>query len=363
MLAELYIDVGDHEKAVVAIKQGILRIHGMSASQIDFDNDDEYNNTQESHVTAPIELRVKLGICRLYLGDSSLAETHFLPLYEMQVDIYGDLFLDIVDAYMACRKFASALNVLDLLQRNESIWFKVAKCYHSLGSFDEAIAFYKREAYTGLGEAYEEIGDERQAVEMFSHDAEQQQQQQEQHEQNPGDDDYQDPTGSELLLEGLTLTKWETVAVEYALAMGRSGHEEDAYSTISMILQSKALVENSGSRMYFRLIMIAIALHNNNIKRVSVLTRRLVIENPNCNDAYKLYGSIGHDTSYEFASNHSFRAIKRLIKQSQEMMRRQNPDHPEAKNPALFALIGHILVATRMFNSATLLFRSISYGP
>jgi hypothetical protein len=70
-LAELYMEIGDYERALLVIKRSARRLQ-LRGTQIVWEtriDDVEYNEHP-----LPIDLRVKLGVCRLALGDIAAAK-------------------------------------------------------------------------------------------------------------------------------------------------------------------------------------------------------------------------------------------------------------------------------------------------
>ena len=65
ILLTAYITDQQYEKAIGSIKMGILRLHGHDLLRLDLKSDSEYNSPS---FNVPLELRVKLGICRLFLN-------------------------------------------------------------------------------------------------------------------------------------------------------------------------------------------------------------------------------------------------------------------------------------------------------
>ncbi|KAK5664690.1 transcription factor TFIIIC subunit tfc4 [Batrachochytrium dendrobatidis] len=181
MLSELYIEVGEYEKAIFTIKQGVHRLCKLPLTVIDCDTDNEFDPCLENTIHLPIELRTKLGICRLYLGDSTLAQYHFDILYEEGTETYSELYFDVAEAYMGCRKFAPAFEILKVLTQNESTnvsvtWSRMARCQHQLGNNTMAIKLYRNASKAdpdnadlkrSLAEIYEALGDETQALNYF----------------------------------------------------------------------------------------------------------------------------------------------------------------------------------------------------
>lgn len=77
MLAELYMEVDDYEVAIDFIKKQTRRLQGRWTESPQWDaadNDDEYaDDVEGSDRWLPLELRAKLGICRLWTDDLDLA--------------------------------------------------------------------------------------------------------------------------------------------------------------------------------------------------------------------------------------------------------------------------------------------------
>lgn len=75
MLSELYLILNDYRKALETIKNGIRRIQHREEEtwwSERLDDDDEYLEKEESRTEFPIELRVRMGVCRVYLNNVRL---------------------------------------------------------------------------------------------------------------------------------------------------------------------------------------------------------------------------------------------------------------------------------------------------
>jgi len=76
MLAELYMEINEYEKAINTIRKRCRILQGREIPEkenmMDDSEFDEDENTPE-HLRLPMELRVRLGICRLYLNQINLA--------------------------------------------------------------------------------------------------------------------------------------------------------------------------------------------------------------------------------------------------------------------------------------------------
>ncbi|KND00364.1 transcription factor TFIIIC subunit TFC4 [Spizellomyces punctatus DAOM BR117] len=185
MLAELYIEVGEHEKALNAIIQGTRRLQGRAHETHwdQFDDDREFlQGTLPEGMELPIDLQVKLGICRLWLDNAEVAKAHFRPLYARPINDYTELYFDVAEAYMGKRMFTSALAVFEALRNNPqtdtpAIWSKMAFCYQQLGNLELAAELYSAvldaapddfDVKLALAGVYEELGEEDRAFELVS---------------------------------------------------------------------------------------------------------------------------------------------------------------------------------------------------
>ncbi|KAJ3072695.1 transcription factor TFIIIC subunit tfc4 [Podochytrium sp. JEL0797] len=166
-LLELYIDVGEFEKASDAVETVVGRLEAnILEGKI-------YRILLSSYENVPIEIRVKFGICRLWLEDHENAKSHFDALLQLEVDDYADLFAEVIDAYMKKRMFALAVALLEHVVTSEklnnaSIWSKMADCFQHLGRLEDAVELYKSAIEVEpreydwqfqLAEIYEALGD------------------------------------------------------------------------------------------------------------------------------------------------------------------------------------------------------------
>ncbi|KAJ3131473.1 transcription factor TFIIIC subunit tfc4 [Physocladia obscura] len=148
-LVNLYIKVEEYDNADIAIETVIGRLeHGVA----DIMNS---NFVNESFVNLPIELRVKFGICKVWLGDNEAAKTHFAVLNANNVNQYSKLFIEVADVYMKKRMFLNAVDILSFIIRDKNqsekddksssaiAWAKCADCFQNLGKLQEAVELYK----------------------------------------------------------------------------------------------------------------------------------------------------------------------------------------------------------------------------
>ncbi|KAJ3106947.1 transcription factor TFIIIC subunit tfc4 [Phlyctochytrium planicorne] len=136
MLAELYFEMKDYEKAFNAIRCVVLRVHGYDETEED---EDAFDETLLEFSGVPVELRAKLGICRLWMNDMAKAQ--------FDVSEFPDHYYDVADAYSDRRMFESALDVLNIIERSEvptpsKTWKKMAYCFQQLGHLESAAELY-----------------------------------------------------------------------------------------------------------------------------------------------------------------------------------------------------------------------------
>ncbi|KAI9506895.1 hypothetical protein BX070DRAFT_12108 [Coemansia spiralis] len=195
MLAELRLLRREYEATIVDIKRGARFIQGRGREaewedqELNDEFDSEYlvgrDDTSEAtaHNELPIELRVKLGQCRLLLGHTLAAEGHINHLLcDFDIVGYEDLFTDVADAYAEIENHHAAIDILTLLanqpETNQpSVWERLAKCYRDRGDLDSACKYALMvidadpndlDMRLWLGEVYEEMGEVQQAFEMIN---------------------------------------------------------------------------------------------------------------------------------------------------------------------------------------------------
>lgn len=140
MLADLYITLKKYREAIGVIHH----LHARYASAQDTDQ------VEGDPGGLPLDIAVKYGICHLLERDFATAESMFTHLYAQDVEVFGDLYLDVADAYIALgdqdREAAAILQ--QLLGREEfpieQIWIKFAACHDRLGIYEIAVEYYEK---------------------------------------------------------------------------------------------------------------------------------------------------------------------------------------------------------------------------
>ncbi|CAO3590753.1 unnamed protein product [Absidia cylindrospora] len=148
------------------------------------ENDDELDTESAlERQNIPLELRVRMGVCRIYLGQAPIARHHFEYLYQTSPSMYPDLYQDVACAYMDRRFFDKALavfqKIIDAKDEVEvDLLIRTAECYREVGDLETAMVFFVNvldeqpdnlEVMTSLAMVYEEQGKEDEALELVDY--------------------------------------------------------------------------------------------------------------------------------------------------------------------------------------------------
>ncbi|KAI9249560.1 hypothetical protein BY458DRAFT_525585 [Sporodiniella umbellata] len=181
MLSELYLIRNDYSRCLDTIKTGLRLIQNRQdetwwADQMD--EDDEYFEEDESRTEFPLELRVRMGVCRVYMGQPQIAAKHFKYLLQYPPNTYPDLHQEIAYAYYDKRHFAESLKVFQkIIDSSEEIevdlLIRTADCYRETGDLETAVVFYVNvleeqpenlDVMVSLATVYEDQGKEEEAL-------------------------------------------------------------------------------------------------------------------------------------------------------------------------------------------------------
>ncbi|KAJ1554302.1 General transcription factor IIIC, polypeptide 3 [Nowakowskiella sp. JEL0078] len=184
MMTELYLDTNQYEKVIQCIHMVAPCLSVAVSLQPYIGVEPCYNSDDarflDTDDALPVELRVKLGIARLYLDMPDLASVQFHVLFKRDAEEEIDLYLDVADAYVAKRVFVSALMIFDRLSNFSEadvpdIWAKRAYCYYQLGYLQEAEQIYSSVLQVEptnnnvrilLAEVYQKMGDTEKAHQL-----------------------------------------------------------------------------------------------------------------------------------------------------------------------------------------------------
>ncbi|RCI04565.1 transcription factor TFIIIC subunit tfc4, partial [Rhizopus stolonifer] len=186
MLSELYLILNDYGRCLDTIKTGLRLVQQRQDETwwIDHVNDDdEYFEEDETRSEFPIELRVRMGVCRVYLDHVDIAMRHFNYLLQYPPTTYPDLHQDIAYAYYDKRHYELALKVFQKIvdaadEIEVEILIRTADCYRETGHLDTSVIFYVNvleeqpenlDVMVSLATVYEEQGKEEQALDLVEY--------------------------------------------------------------------------------------------------------------------------------------------------------------------------------------------------
>ncbi|KAG0332404.1 transcription factor TFIIIC subunit tfc4 [Podila horticola] len=196
MLSELYIMFEEYQKALQMIKTWSRRLQRRS-HQIwwnDYQDDREFETDPEDEEFQsslgenrtrglPVDLRVKLGICRLMMEEVKEAKTQFKYLWRCSVEDFPDLYEEIAELYVTKQMWKDGYNVIRaILQFDEmdipKIWIMAGECLRHMHQLKEA-KDYLEQAHRAdatnvdvsmmLAEVYEELGNLPQALTLVNY--------------------------------------------------------------------------------------------------------------------------------------------------------------------------------------------------
>ncbi|KAJ2009270.1 transcription factor TFIIIC subunit tfc4, partial [Coemansia thaxteri] len=190
MFAELRLRRSEYSAVVVDIKRSARFVQGRGRAaewegrELSDEFDLEYPVDAEASDAAPnelpIDLRVKLGQCRLMLDQGDSAAMHFDQLREKSVVGFDDLFMDVGETCMECGQYEVAIDIYERLREcpetnGPLAWECLAKCYRELRDLATACEFGQEVIKADPGdinmrlwlcEVYEEMGQQDLAFEM-----------------------------------------------------------------------------------------------------------------------------------------------------------------------------------------------------
>ncbi|KAF9133295.1 transcription factor TFIIIC subunit tfc4 [Mortierella sp. 14UC] len=193
MLSELYIMFEEYEKPIDMIKTWSRRLQRRSHQTWwdDYKDDREFDTEPDDEELQaslgenrtrglPIDLRVKLGICRLMMEEVKEAKTQFKYLWRCSVEDFPDLYEEIAELYVTKQMWKDGYNVIRaMLQYDEmdipKIWIMAGECLRHMRQFKEAKDFLEQahradpesvELSMMLAEVYEETGQLQQALKL-----------------------------------------------------------------------------------------------------------------------------------------------------------------------------------------------------
>ncbi|RIA81283.1 hypothetical protein C1645_790738 [Glomus cerebriforme] len=207
IMSELYMLAGDYNSAIDFIKRSVRWLQGRE-NEIwwDYINDDrEYeeeenlnrrdhtsilaaarlrgaSSTGGTNATLPIELRVKLGQCRIITDRLEEGKLHFAYLESYDVEQYVDLYYEVAETYTDKGLFEDALAIYEAIVENESTdkpfaWMRMGMCHRELGNLESVAEYFAAvvrelpdnlDVKMALAETYEDLDEKEKALEIVN---------------------------------------------------------------------------------------------------------------------------------------------------------------------------------------------------
>ncbi|XP_063962853.1 general transcription factor 3C polypeptide 3-like isoform X2 [Lytechinus pictus] len=138
-LAELYISSLQYEKAIQVMSRHcgvIVEYNEMDLSTFQGGDSEAVNVVIPDGL--PIDLRVKLAICLIHSKHLTPVPMVTKPLFSEDPEDFGDLYLDVAEAYIDINDHQSAKPILAALLKAKNynlpaVWLRYAECLSSLG--------------------------------------------------------------------------------------------------------------------------------------------------------------------------------------------------------------------------------------
>ncbi|KAJ3362036.1 transcription factor TFIIIC subunit tfc4 [Kappamyces sp. JEL0680] len=140
MLSELYMELEQYAKAVETIHNGLCGLFDLAPDSISWKDAAQYNSTFPA---CPSELRGKIGICCLFLGETEAAEGHIAKLFVQGAEYYPEAYFEVGEAYLKLNRSEYALRVFNTIAASGGgsglVKRKIALCYANLGDYQHAL--------------------------------------------------------------------------------------------------------------------------------------------------------------------------------------------------------------------------------
>ncbi|XP_028836738.1 general transcription factor 3C polypeptide 3 isoform X1 [Denticeps clupeoides] len=159
MAAELYIANHQHSKSLeVLVNFCAVELKRAEATQSTHEREE---NNAESEGTlgevveivvpeeVPIDIRVKLMVCLIHQHVCKPLDPMLTSLMEQSPEDFGDLYLDVAEAFLDEGQYNSALPLLSALVCSERynlavVWLRHAECLKALGHMEVAVKSYTK---------------------------------------------------------------------------------------------------------------------------------------------------------------------------------------------------------------------------
>ncbi|XP_041359520.1 general transcription factor 3C polypeptide 3-like isoform X2 [Gigantopelta aegis] len=130
----------------------------------------------------PIDLLVKLIVCLIHTGILKPIQDTLKSLFEEDIDEFGDLYLDVAEAFMDRGHYSEAEPIIRKLVLSKSynkaaVWLRLGECLNSMGDLHGAVAAYtqvveKAPSHFGgrvsLSALQQQLGKHEEAIQVLS---------------------------------------------------------------------------------------------------------------------------------------------------------------------------------------------------
>ncbi|XP_071954105.1 general transcription factor 3C polypeptide 3-like [Antedon mediterranea] len=194
MLAELHICQKQHQRALQVISDhcGVQMISGDTSAlieqidQVEFDPGLDVTSIEvKVPEELPIDLRVKLGVCLIHEKYVKASRVVLQDLFDQSVDEFGDLFLDVAEAYMEVGYYGDAKPIIAPLVQSDgynlaAVWLRYAECLNALEEKEHAASAYRRvlelaplhvDARLALSAIEQQLGRSQAALDVLTNDS------------------------------------------------------------------------------------------------------------------------------------------------------------------------------------------------
>ncbi|KAF9963994.1 transcription factor TFIIIC subunit tfc4 [Mortierella alpina] len=196
MLSELYIMFEEYEKPITVIKAWSRRLQRRShqtwwddyKDDREFDTDPDDDELQASLGEnrtrgLPVDLRVKLGICRLMMEEVKEAKAQFKYLWRCSVEDFPDLYEEIAELYVSKQMWKEGFNVIRAMMQFDEMdvpktWVMAGECLRHMNQMKEAKDYLEQahrddpssvDVSMMLAEVHEEMGNLPQALSLVNY--------------------------------------------------------------------------------------------------------------------------------------------------------------------------------------------------
>lgn len=190
MLTEIQIHLKEYEKVLkTLVKYCGVDVLSEGGERVEFREDDDVDPASIEMCLVPddlpIDLRVKLAICLIFLESSAPPFAIVEKILDESPEEMGDLYLDLADAFSEMGKYEVANVFLEKLVHSvkynlAAVWLRYAESLNAVGKLDESVEAYRsvvdlapshREARMAMSSALQQLGRSEEALDVLGIDS------------------------------------------------------------------------------------------------------------------------------------------------------------------------------------------------